>query len=41
MADHRYAYVVVKANAPIHATGELRYKNLRFISSVPPVVYPE
>lgn len=41
MSDHRYGYVIVKSSAPIHATGEMRYKNLRFISSVPPVVLPE
>jgi hypothetical protein len=41
MSNHGFAYVVVKSDAPLHASGELRYRNLRFISSVPPVVYPE
>jgi hypothetical protein len=41
MSDHRYGYVIVKSSIPIYATGEMRAKNLKFISSVPPVVFPE
>jgi hypothetical protein len=41
MSDHNYGYVTVRSTSPIYASGEMRYKNLRLISSVPPVLYPE